>query len=90
MAHTNTVYLIHFARPLHHARHYLGSTADLGDRLEQHRAGQGARLMAVITALGIDWQLARTWPGGRDVERRLKRRKEGPRLCPVCRGMGVC
>ena len=90
MARTSIVYLLHFAQPLQHARHYLGSTADLDARLEQHRAGQGARLMEVIADLGIDFQLARTWPGGRDVERRLKRRKEGPRLCPVCRGTGVC
>ena len=90
MAHTSIVYLLHFDRPLPHARHYLGSTADLDARLAEHRAGHGARLLEVITDLGIDFQLARTWPGGRDVERRLKRRKEGPRLCPVCRGTGVC
>jgi len=78
------VYLLHFDRPLHHARHYLGSTADLDARLAEHRAGTGARLVAVMRSLGIGFTLARTWPGDRKTERRLKRRKEGPRLCPIC------
>ena len=79
-----TVYLLHFETKLAHAQHYLGSTDDLENRLACHRKGNGARLMAVVTALGITWQLARTWPGDRALERRLKRRKEGRRLCPIC------
>ena len=79
-----TVYLIHFETKLAHAGHYLGSTADLEARLQCHLHGQGARLMTVVTELGITWRLARTWPGDRKLERRLKRRKEGPRLCPIC------
>ena len=37
------IYLIHFDRPLHHARHYLGYCADgtLEVRLIRHRAGRG-------------------------------------------------
>jgi predicted GIY-YIG superfamily endonuclease len=81
---TNTVYLLHFDRPYRHARHYLGSTSDLRARLDQHRAGQGARLMAVVRAAGIDFELARTWTGGRTRERQLKRRHASPRLCPMC------
>jgi hypothetical protein len=54
------VYLIHFETPFRHARHYTGWTAgDLDARLAQHRAGAGARLMAVITQAGIDRTLAR-------------------------------
>lgn len=79
-----TVYLIHFNQKLHHAQHYLGSSDDLAARLDVHRNGHGARLIQVITALGISWQLARTWPGGRQLERRLKNQKNGPRLCPIC------
>ena len=79
-----TVYLLHFETKLAHAQHYLGSTDDLENRLACHRKGNGARLMAVVTALGITWRLARTWPGDRALERRLKRRKEGRRLCPIC------
>jgi predicted GIY-YIG superfamily endonuclease len=80
-----TVYLLHFARPYRHARHYLGYADNLEQRLARHRAGSGARLLAVIAAAGIDWRLARTWPGTRTLERRLKGRHSGVRLCPLCR-----
>ena len=83
---SRTVYLLHFERRLHHAGHYLGSTDDLTRRLAEHRAGRGARLIEVITEAGIDFVLARTWQGDRNLERRLKRRKEAPRLCPLCQG----
>jgi hypothetical protein len=55
-----TVYLIHFQRPYKHARHYCGwvhSPTFLEPRLGAHRDGAGARLMAVITAAGIGWEL---------------------------------
>ena len=49
-----TVYLCCFSEPYKHARHYLGFTAGtLAKRIERHRAGNGARLMAVIKAAGI-------------------------------------
>jgi hypothetical protein len=44
--------------------------------------------MAAVSAQGIDWQLARTWLGDRDLERRLKRQHNAPRLCPVCNPEG--
>ena len=80
-----TCYLLHFDAPYRHARHYVGWTADLDARLAAHRAGNGARLIAVITAAGTGWQLARTWtPATRADERAIKNRKEAPRLCPIC------
>ena len=79
-----TVYLLHFEEKLAHAQHYLGSTDDLAARLACHRSGNGARLRQVITELGIPWQLARTWPGGRKLERELKCYKASTRLCPLC------
>jgi predicted GIY-YIG superfamily endonuclease len=79
-----TVYLIHLDTPYKHARHYTGWTTDLDARLQAHRNGHGARLMQVITAAGITWRLARTWPGGRSRERAIKDRHEAPRLCPEC------
>jgi predicted GIY-YIG superfamily endonuclease len=85
MGRTSTVYLLCFSRPLAHAHHYLGSTADLESRLEEHRKGSGARLMEVCKEQGIGFQLARTWEGGQELERQLKKRKNGPRLCPICR-----
>jgi predicted GIY-YIG superfamily endonuclease len=81
-----TIYLIHFDKKLAHAQHYIGLADDLDARLERHRAGNGARLMEVITNAGIAWQVARTWPGDRKLERQLKRRKETPALCPLCAG----
>jgi predicted GIY-YIG superfamily endonuclease len=80
------VYLLHFDRNFSHARHYLGSTDDLGRRLAQHRRGDGAKLMAAINRAGIDFKVARVWRGGRQLERQLKKRHGGPRLCPICRG----
>ncbi len=87
-----TVYLLHLDRPYKHARHYLGHAVDLDARLAQHAAGRGARLLQVVKAAGIKWTLAQTWPGGRDIERKLshgdplwgKRQKNSPRLCPIC------
>ncbi len=89
-----TVYLLHFERPYRHARHYLGTTTDLDARLADHAAGAGARLLQVVRAAGIQWELARTWAGGRDLERHLKGLPRGiggnghhgglGRLCPVC------
>ena len=86
------VYLIHFARPIGNlgssygrAQHYIGWTpGTLEARLEVHRSGNGARIMAAVTAAGIDWQVTRTWEGGRDFERELKRAKSTPRLCFAC------
>ena len=79
-----TVYLIHFDLPYRHARHYLGWTRDLSARLSDHASGRGARLMAVVTAAGIGWDVVRTWNGTRSDERRLKRRGGRARLCPIC------
>jgi hypothetical protein len=78
------IYLIHFDRPLHHARHYLGYCADgtLEVRLIRHRAGRGARLLAVLRELNIGWRVVRVLEGDRKVERRLK--GTSVRLCPVC------
>ncbi len=87
-------YLIHFDRPVGNpdnprgqAQHYLGWTGkeSLSSRIARHRAGNGARLMAVVTQLGIHWEVVRTWPKAtRGLERQLKNRHNAPRLCPVC------
>jgi hypothetical protein len=89
------VYLLHFSQPIGdpknprgQAQHYLGWTVDLEHRLDTHAAGNGSALMAAVSAQGIDWQLARTWLGDRDLERRLKRQHNAPRLCPVCNPEG--
>ncbi len=81
---TGTIYLLHFSRPYKHARHYTGWTTDLAARLRDHHAGDGARLIAVITAAGITFTLARTRPGSRHDERAIKRCGGAVRYCPLC------
>jgi predicted GIY-YIG superfamily endonuclease len=34
-----SIYLLHFDKPLHHAKHYLGLADDLEARLARHTAG---------------------------------------------------
>jgi predicted GIY-YIG superfamily endonuclease len=80
-----TVYLLHFSEAYKHARHYVGFTTNLQTRLDEHASGQGARLLQVIVEAGLSFNLARTWRGTRKDERRIKNRKEAPRLCPLCR-----
>ena len=82
---TGVVYLVHFAQPYRHARHYTGRTADLESRLAEHQAGRRARVLQVITQAGIGWTLARTWQGTRERERQLERQGGASRRCPICR-----
>lgn len=81
-----TVYLIHFAQPFGHARHYLGWTSGpVDDRLRVHRRGKGAKLMRAVTEAGIEWELVLSWHGvDRHFERRLKNRNGHGRFCPRC------
>lgn len=78
------IYLLHFQRRYRHAAHYTGWAADLDQRLAEHAAGRGARLLAVVQAAGIGWTLVRTWPGTRRDERALKRQGGASRRCPAC------
>ena len=84
-------YLIHLDRrlgsrhPNGSAGHYLGTTIDLDRRLATHREGRGARILAAANVRGIAYDVVRVWPGGREVERQLKRLRNSPRLCPRCR-----
>jgi GIY-YIG catalytic domain len=87
------VYLVHLQtklgsdHPKGGAGHYIGQTIDLERRLAQHREGTGARILAAANERGIAYDVVRTWPGGRDVERRLKNLRNAPRLCPTCVGV---
>jgi predicted GIY-YIG superfamily endonuclease len=88
-----TVYLLHFARkignqdnPHGSAQHYLGTARDLAARLERHRLGNGAAIMAAVARAGISWVCVRQWEGGRELERQLKAQKHAARLCPICKG----
>lgn len=82
------VYLLHFDRPYKHARHYMGYCRDdrLEERLAEHVAGRGARLMEVVTNAGISFTLARTWENAaRADERRMKNQGGASRRCPICK-----
>lgn len=83
-ARAGTVYLLHFDRRYRHAGHYIGWAVNLNARLAAHRRGHGARLLQVVHAAGIGWQLARTWPGSRDRERQIKTQGGASRCCPLC------
>jgi len=85
MAVDGTVYLIHFDEPFKHARHYIGWSSRLEQRLEHHRNGTGSRLMAAVSAAGIGWSVVRTWSGTRELERRFHNRHGASGLCPTCR-----
>jgi len=83
-------YLVHLDQPLGsdhpkgRAGHYLGTTINLDRRLAVHREGRGSRMLAAAAQRGIAFDVVRTWPGGRDVERQLKRQHNPRRMCPRC------
>ena len=94
-----TCYLLHFNQrignpdnPKAQAQHYIGWTSDLAARVASHTAqtrplpgcGTVARIVAHVQRQGIGFRVARTWPGDRTLERQLKRRRNAPRLCPIC------
>lgn len=79
-----TIYLIHFERRYRHAGHYTGWAANFAARIAHHRAGSGARLLAVLLEHGIDWDVVRTWTGTRSDERALKNQGGASRRCPRC------
>ena len=97
-----TVYLIHLNQPLggegfKSATHYIGWTSEAGvsveRRLAEHRAGNGARMLAYAAEHGITFDVVRTWtvdpatgrPPTRAFERRLKDNGHVATKCPVCR-----
>ena len=47
MGHNGIVYLLHFERSYRHARHYIGFTQNLEQRLAEHRAGRGSPLLPI-------------------------------------------
>lgn len=52
------VYILHFAEPIHHARHYCGCSCSLLQRMETHAKGFGANLTRVALARSIPWKLS--------------------------------
>lgn len=69
---------------------------DLIARMEEHLASRGASILAALNERGIGWRPVAAWdrqssppfPGfkaTRDCERKLKKQRNTPRYCPVCR-----
>jgi hypothetical protein len=84
-------YLLHFSEKIGNpsnrramAGHYVGTTDDLARRLRQHQLGVGSAITRAAVERGVVLFVARTWPGGRVVEKRIKGRKNAPKLCPAC------
>ena len=79
-------YLLHFNAPYRHARHYLGWSHCIGERLTLHAQGKGANLTRVVRDAGIEWDIAALWPGAsRNDERRMKNWHKSAQLCPICK-----
>jgi hypothetical protein len=51
-----------------------------------HEHNKGAALLKAVNRAGIRWEIVRTWLGGYELEKQLKRQKNSPRLCPLCNG----
>lgn len=80
-----TIYLLHFTKPLRHAQHYLGWTAQAPeDRAVEHLTGRGTPLVRAVVNAGEGVELVRTWTGDRAFERELKNRHNARGLCPIC------
>jgi len=59
--------------------------AGVAVRIAQHRAGTGARLMAVVAAAGIEFTITRIWASATEGhEKRLKDLNNRRVLCPLC------
>ena len=82
-----TVYLLAITPPHFHAKHYIGWCEDgsEGRRLARHRAGRGAKLITAAVKAGCSISMVYVWPGAtRQLERKLKKRRDTPRWCPHC------
>jgi len=81
---TSIIYILHFSANLSHARHYLGSTNDLEDRVTEHRKGGTAKIVDAARKAGLEFSAHFVRLGDRKIERELKRRRNHKRLCPLC------
>lgn len=79
------IYVLHFEKSYHHARHYIGWTTDVDARVAEHLSGQGSPLVKAVVDAGIEVTLATTMPGTRTMERHLKNRGNAYGVCPICR-----
>lgn len=86
------VYIIHFEKPFHHAKHYIGMTGEgLLERFKRHKQGGGAKITSAVVKAGIKLRCLmkigefETAGEARQFEIRLKKRKESKRFCSICK-----
>lgn len=87
-----TVYLLCFRNAdgtkakLGHAGHYVGWTGrTAAKRLEDHVNGKGSKFVAyALKELDLTLVIARTMPGTKNDEYRVKSRGGQTRFCPLC------
>jgi hypothetical protein len=80
-----SIYLLHFHKPLQHAKHYTGwAHRDVVARILEHSRGQGSKLMQAVVAAGIGFEVVSVSVGKtRNDERQLKQHGAA-RRCPIC------
>ena len=86
-SYAGTVYLLHFTKPLYHARHYIGYTQSrsIRKRLDRHYEGHGSHLTGAAVNAGIGFLIGGIWPDkDRRFERKLHNTKNGGRYCAIC------
>ena len=74
-----------------HAGHYIGSARDVEerDRTRLTKSREGLALFREAVKQGIGWKVVRLWKSSdRNFEKKLKRRKNAPKLCPFCNPNG--
>ena len=84
------VYILHFDKPFHHARHYIGSANNVAERVAKHTSNPDVKMLIAALQQGITFTVARTFRNnrvnGHTKEYRIKRSggvgKQG--LCPIC------
>jgi hypothetical protein len=90
------LYLLHFAEPYQHARHYLGYAVGTGRgrsyaRAQARGAALGAHeLVMAVQAAGIAIHVADVFEGeGRARQRAMRRGHHLHRYCPLCTGASM-
>lgn len=92
-----TVYIIELEEPLGNpdnphgqAKHYIGYCEEGREtqRLEEHRAGRGSRMLAAAAARGIKFDIIYSQPGTRELERKWKNYKNTRKLLKRLRKEG--
>lgn len=81
------VYLLHFDRPVKHARHLItvahSSFGAIGRRVSYEQLADEP-LVRAARAAGVTLTIARVWDGGEARARQLRHTGGSTRMCPVC------